>query len=216
MYLSQLFAVSLATAILVPLDVGAYTFGGAPLAAATTTASVLALSGWVATRHRRSGSGPVAFNLYVATVVSLLVLYAEQWSRGFPSKLVRLFPGSFPHGVGLSDHAFVGAFPLAGSALLVLGALAYLQGSPIGWFAAWFTFAWGAVAALAVYVYPLFGTGGVFPLPGTFTAPLPLVASLFGIRAMLRADTRPSTRPVPGRSAGLPAPFSELRGGERT
>jgi hypothetical protein len=187
MYPSQLFAATLATVILVTLDVAAYTYAGAPLAVATTTASALSLSGWVVTTRRRSASDPTAFDLSVMTVVSLLVLYAEQWRRGFSSQLVRLFPSAFPHGVGLSDRAFVGVFPLAGSALLLLGALAYYRGSAFGRFAAWFTFAWGAVAALVVYVYPLFGAGAWRPLPGTFTAPLPLAVSLFGIRAMLRA-----------------------------
>lgn len=195
MYPSQLFAAALAVVILITLDVAAYTYGGAPLAVATTMASALSLSGWMVTTRRRSATDPAAFNLYVATVVSLLVLYAEQWSFGFPSQLVRLFPSAFPHGVGLSEHAFVGVFPLAGSALLLLGALTYYHGSAFGRFAAWFTFAWGLVAAVVVYVYPLFGASGLSPLPGRFTAPLPLTVSLFGIRAMLRAEGRRSAQP---------------------
>src|SRR4029078_7700867 len=135
MYPSQLFAAALAVVILVTLDVAAYTYGGAPLAVATTVASALSLSGWMVTTRRRSATDPAAFNLYVATMVSLVVLYAEQWWFGFPSQLVRLFPSAFPDGVGLSEHAFVGVFPLAGSALLLLGALTYYHGSAFGRFA---------------------------------------------------------------------------------
>jgi hypothetical protein len=188
LYVSPLFAATLATAILVTLDVAAYTYGGTPLCITTTAASVLSLTGWARTSHRQFAGRPVAFNLYVATVVSLAVLYAEQWSGGFSSRIVRLFPGSFPDGVGISDRAFVGVFPLAGSALLLLGALTYYHGSAFGRFAAWFTFAWGLAAALSVYVYPLFATGGARALPGIFTAPLPLAIALLGMRAMLRGE----------------------------
>ena len=192
MYPSELFAATLAVVILVTLDVAAYTYAGAPLALATTTASAVSLGGWILTTRRRPASEAAAFNLYVAAVVSLIVLYAEQWYRGFPSYLVRLFPSAFPRGVGLSDHAFVGVFPLAGSALLLLGALTYHHGSAFGRFAAWFTFTWGVVAALAVYVYPLFGASGLRLLPGAFTAPLPLAVSVFGIRALVRGTERQS------------------------
>lgn len=197
MYSSQLFAATLAVAMLVTLDVAAYTYGGMPLGIAMTTASALSLIGWASTTRRRpSENHRGAFNFYIGTVVSLIVLYAEQWSRDFSSQLVRLFPGAFPDGVGLSERAFVGVFPIAGSALLVLGALTYYHGSAFGRFAAWFTFAWGAVAALAVYAFPLFAVGGAHTLPGMLTAPLPLVISLLGIRAMLGGERLRSPQPA--------------------
>jgi hypothetical protein len=186
MYSSPLFAATLAVAILITLDVAAYTYGGEPLAVATITASVISLTGWLSTGRRISSNVPAAFNFYIATVVALIALYAEQWYGGFASRLMQLFPANYPPGVGISDHAFVAVFPLAGSALLLLGALAYYHNTSFGRFAAWFTFAWGVAAALAVYGYPVVA-GRATAMPGMITAPLPLVASLLGMRTLIRS-----------------------------
>jgi hypothetical protein len=198
MYRSRLFAATLASVILVTLGVAAYTYGGAPLFVTATTASVAAFLGWLGTTYRRPASRPVALELYVATVVALMVLYGEQWYRGFSSRLMALYPGAYPPGVGITDHAFVAVFPLAGSALLLLGALTYYHGTAFGRFAAWFTFAWGAIDALAVYVYPLFAGGRMRFLPGAITAPLPLLISLLGTRALVRREGTSSARRTRG------------------
>ena len=184
MYSSPLFAAALAAAILITLDVAAYTYGGEPLAVATSTASVISMTGWVATR--RTSNVPAAFNFYIATVVALVVLYAEQWYGGFASRLMQLFPANYPPGVGITNHAFVAVFPLAGSALLLLGALAYYHNTNLGRFAAWFTFAWGVTAALAVYGYPVVAARAT-AMPGMITAPLPFVVSLLGMRTLIRS-----------------------------
>jgi hypothetical protein len=190
MYASRLFAMTLAVVFLLTLDVGAYTYGGAPLFVTVAIASTMALVAWIGTTYRRPASRPAALDLHIATVVALLVLYSEQWYRGFSSRLMQLYPAAYPAGVGITDHAFVAVFPLAGSALLLLGALAYYHGAAFGRFAAWFTFAWGAIAALAVYVYPLFGRDGTCVMPGAFTAPLPFVISVLGMRALTRSEGR--------------------------
>jgi hypothetical protein len=101
---------------------------------------------------------------------------------------MHLYPGAFPPGVGITDHAFVAVFPLAGSALLVLGALTYYHGTAFGRFAAWFTFAWGAIGSLAMYVYPLLGGDSIRAFPGVISAPAPLVLSLVGVRALVRHE----------------------------
>ena len=195
MYASRLFAVMAAVVFVATLSVAAYTYGGAPIFVTTVAASVVALAGWIATTYRRPASRPAAFNLYVATVVALMALYADQWHGGFSSRLVRLYPGAYPPGVGITDHAFVAVLPLAGSALLLLGALIYYHGAPFGRFAAWFTFAWGAVSAIAVYVYPLVAGGTASALPGMVTAPLPLAVSLLGMRVLLRREGRQAASP---------------------
>src|SRR6266566_1047219 len=169
MYSSQLFAAALAMVIMVTLDVGAYTYGGQPLGVTTTAASALSLIGWAVSTRRRLGDATSAFNLYIATVVSLVMLYAEQWHGGFSSRLMQLFPDDYAPGVGITDHTFVAVFPLAGSALLLIGALTYYHGTAFGRFAAWFTFAWGVLAGLSVYLYPLFA-GRMSALPGMITA----------------------------------------------
>jgi hypothetical protein len=187
-YSSRLFAIILSAVIVVTLDVAAYVYAGAPVCFTVIVASVGAWFAWTATSSRRPACPPAAFDLYIATIVALLVMYAEQWAHDFPFWLTRVFPGDFPAGVGISNHWFVAVFPLAGSALLLLGALAYYHGTPFGRFAAWFTFAWAATTALAVYVYPLVGRASIDLLPGALTAPLPLVISLLGMHRLVRRD----------------------------
>jgi hypothetical protein len=188
MYASRLFAITLAVAVVVTFGLAAYTYGGTPQFVTVAVACVVGFAFWIATTYRRPPSRPAALDLYVATLVALTVLYAEQWSRGFSSRLMQLYPAAYPTGVGLTDHAFVAVFPLAGSALLLLGGLTYYHGAPFGRFAAWFTFAWGATTALAVYLYPLFTREPAGLMPGAISAPLPLVTSLLGMRALIRRE----------------------------
>jgi hypothetical protein len=188
MYASPLFAAMAAIVILVTLDVAAYTYGGAPLFATTVGTSVVAFAGWMRTTFRRPASEPAALSLYIATVAALVVFYGEQWSGDFSSRLVQLYPGSYPPGIGITNHAFVAVFPLAGSALLLAGALTYYHGTAFGRFAAWLTFAWAAIDALAIYLYPLLAGGRMSVVPGMLTAPLPLVIALLGIRALIRRE----------------------------
>jgi hypothetical protein len=188
MYASPLFAAMAALVILVTLDVAAYTYGGAPLFATTVVTSVVAFVGWMRTTYRRPASEPAALSLYIATVAALVVLYGEQWSGDFASRLVQLYPDAYPPGVGITNHAFVAVFPLAGSALLLAGALTYYHGTAFGRFAAWLTFTWGAVDALAVYAYPLLADGRMSAVPGMLTALLPLVIALLGIRTLVQRE----------------------------
>jgi hypothetical protein len=188
MYASPLFAAMAAIVILVTLDVAAYTYGGAPLFATTVITSVVAFAAWMRTTYRRPASEPAAFSLYVATVAALMVLYGEQWSGDFSSRLVQLYPGAYPPGVGITNHAFVAVFPLAGSALLLAGALTYYHGTSFGRFAAWLAFTWGAIDALAVYLYPLLADGRMSAVPGMLTAPLAFVIAVWGIRTLVRRE----------------------------
>jgi hypothetical protein len=115
-------------------------------------------------------------------------LYGEQWHGDFASRLVALYPGAYPPGVGLTNHVFIAVFPLAGSALLLAGALTYYHGAAFGRFAAWLTFAWGAIYSVAVYAYPLFAYGPMTVVPGMLTAPLPFVLALLGMRTLVRRE----------------------------
>jgi hypothetical protein len=101
---------------------------------------------------------------------------------------VALYPGAYPPGVGLTNHVFIAVFPLAGSALLLAGALTYYHGTAFGRFAAWLTFAWGAIYSVAVYAYPLFAYGPMTVVPGMLTAPLPFVLALLGMRTLVRRE----------------------------
>jgi hypothetical protein len=94
----------------------------------------------------------------------------------------------------------VAAFPLAGSALLVLGALAYYHDTECGRLAAWLTFGGGTVAALAVYVHPVLPHPATADLASRLAASLPLATSLLGMRGLAReaaAPHQPATRVTP-------------------
>ncbi len=188
---SRLVAAMLAGVTLTTLGAAAYVYGGTALLVAAIAAGVLGSMGWIATMGRRPAGVPAAFEPYIATVVALLLLYAAQWHRGVPLR------GAYPAGIGITGHAFVAAFPLAGSALLVLGALAYYHGAECGRFAAWLTFAWGTVAALAVYIHPVLPHPAIADLASRLAAPLPLATSLFGVRALVREGAA-APHPTPG------------------
>ena len=188
MYESPLFAVTTAVVIVVTLAVAAYTYAGSPLFITVIGTAVVAFAGWMRTTFRRTSSEPAAFQLYILTVVALVALYAVQWRGDFSSRLVQLFPAAYPPGIGLTNHAFVAVFPIAGSALLLAGALTYYHGTVFGRFAAWFTFAWGAAYAASVYLYPLFADGSMRAMPGMFTAPLPLALAVRGMVTLVRRE----------------------------
>ncbi len=187
-YASPLFAAMAAVVILVTLDVAAYVYGGTPLFITAIGTSVVALAGWLRTTYRRPPSEPAALGFYIATLVALMALYAEEWHGDLASRLVQLYPRAYPPGVGITNHAFIAVFPLAGSALLLAGALTYYHGAAFGRFAAWLTFAWGAIYAAAVYAYPLFTDGPMTAVPGMLTGPLPLVLALLGMRSLVRRE----------------------------
>ena len=185
---SPLFGASLSFVVLVTIDVAAYTYGGTPLFALLALASAGAWATALVATRRPSSHSPGAFDLYIAALATLVVMYGEQWAGDWSARLASCFPLSYPEGVGISNHAFVAVFPLAASALLLLGALALYRGNPIGHFAASFTFLWGILAPLSTYVLPVFGNMSCHLLPGAVTAPLPLIVSSFGWRIWWRAS----------------------------
>lgn len=183
---SRLVAVVLAVAVTVTITLAAYVYAGAPYAVMALATWAAALAGWLRTTFRQRTDTPVAFTPYIATLVALTALYAEQWYRHFPSTLARLFPDAYPPGVGIGEHAFIAVFPLAGSAVMILGAFAYYRRTMIGELAAWSVFAWGCVAAASVYlVGPIAGRPGTY-VAGMLTAPVALVVALAGALRLVR------------------------------
>lgn len=183
---SGLVAVVLAAAVAITVTLAAYVYAGAPYAVMAVITWCIALGGWLRTSFRHRSHTPVAFTLYIATLVALTALYAEEWYRRFPSTLMRLFPNAYPPGVGIGEHAFVAVFPLAASACMTLGALAYYRRTPIGDFAAWAVFAWGCVAAVSVYlVAPIAGRAETY-VGGMIMAPVVLVVALAGATRLVR------------------------------
>jgi len=185
---ARLVAAVLAVTIAITVTLAAYVYAGRVYALASAVTWCLALGGWLATTRRRADR-PVAFDLYVGTLVALMLLYGEAWYGRLPSTLAQLFPGAFPPGVGIGEHAFVAIFPLAASAVMTLGALAHYRRMRLGELAAWTVFAWGCVAAIGVYVAaPAAGQAERY-VGGMLTAPIPLVVALAGMRRLVRQHT---------------------------
>jgi len=170
--------VLLAATIAVTVSLAAFIHEGTSLAVMAVVTFVIAFGGWQWTTSRHRTSTPVTFDLYIATLVALIALYAEQW-----------------HG-GIGGHAFIGTFPLATSAVFILGALCWWWRLSIGDFAAWTVFAWGCVDALSVYLAgPLAGYR-----PGMIAAPVVFVIALAGVVRLVRHDTH-----IYEEAAGVPA-----------
>jgi hypothetical protein len=199
MYGSRVVAVPLAVVLLVTVDAAMYTYCGAPWGASALVASVISFTAWLSTTFRRPASAPAAFVLYIGTATALMLFEAEQWYRQMPSQLMRLYPHAFPLGVGLSDHAFISVFPLAASALFVLGALTYYHRSAFGRFAAWFAFSWALTASLSVFVYAMVAKAPFGYLGGMITAPIPFVLALAGMFRLVRREGLETTLPEAGR-----------------
>lgn len=190
LYGSRLTAVAFAVVLLAMVDCAAYTYGGSPWGIAALVASVIAIAAWMLTTLGRPASPPAAFPLYIGTVTSMMLFEAEEWYRGMPSQLMRLYPNAFPAGVGITEHAFIAVFPLTLSAFLVLGALTYYHATAFGRFCAWLTFAWGLTASVSVYAYVL-GAGSPFHyMGGMISAPVVVFLSVAGMIRLVRCEGR--------------------------
>lgn len=183
---ARLVAVVLAAAVAITVTLAAYVYAGAPYAIMAAATWCLALGGWLRTGLRQRSHAPVAFTPYVGTLVALMALYAEEWYRQFPTTLMRLYPDAYPPGVGIGEHAFIAVFPLATSAAMTLGALAYYRGTVIGELAAWTVFAWGCVAAASVYLVGALAGHTAAYVGGMVAAPIPLFIALAGMVRLLR------------------------------
>jgi hypothetical protein len=177
---ARLVAIVLAFALAITVTLAAFVYAGAPWAIMALVTWCLAIGGWLSFDRHPTHDVPVAFNLLVGTLAALMALYAEQWYMRFPSTLMRYFPGAYPSGVGLREHAFVAVFPLSASAFMTLGALAYYRRAVFGQLAAWVVFAWGIVAAIAVYVVGPVAGQPLEYVGGMLTAPVVLIIAALG------------------------------------
>lgn len=204
-YTSRLVAVLFVLAVLAPACVALYIVAGAPVALPPTVATLIGVGAWLATLHSRSdglgGSSrdaceerkPAAFQLYIGTVVVLIIQHTEEWLRHMPHTVMLLFPGAYPPGIIFDDRLLISAFPLAGSALFLFGALAYYYRLAIGDGASWILFTWAILSGAAHFIYPLVGAGGMSYIGGMVTAPFAIACGVCGVRLLLMAITGTSS-----------------------
>lgn len=205
LYQSSLSAGVFAGIVTVILTLLAFVYGGFPLAMILASASTISIFGWRINVLSSCYDKAAAFNILVGTIVALTVFYSEQWLGNYPRVVEAMFPGYFPPGIGISRHAFVAIFPLAGNATLVLGALLYFHQLKIGHFAAWLTFGWAVAISCSVYLMPIVA-GKLQYVPGMATALLPLVLAVIGMRrlargARVRRTSQGATQPPPDAGA---------------
>jgi hypothetical protein len=97
---------------------------------------------------------------------------------------MHLFPRAYPPGVIYDDRTMIAAFPLAGSSLFLLGALALDRRHPAGGGAAWLLFVWALASAAAPFAYTLVAGAGVHYVGGMLVAPLAAACGVRGIRRL--------------------------------
>jgi hypothetical protein len=187
---ARLIAVVSALAFAISVTLAAYVHAGSPYAAMALVTWLVAVAGWLLSSRYDIGAVPIAFNLYVGTLVALMALYAEEWYWQYPSTIVRYFPAAYPAGVGIGEHAFVAVFPLTATALMILGALAYYRRVALGELAAWSVFSWGCVASVAVYaVGPIAGQSQRY-VGGMVAAPIVFGVALAGMLRLSRYQSK--------------------------
>ena len=192
-YTSRAVALLFAVATLITAGVAAYIYAGALICGLVALAGALSVAAWLRTSYRRPGAAAPVVGIYVATIVALIVQHTEEWLRGFPAELTRLFPRAFPPEVAFDERLFISVFPLAVVATLLLAAVALHHGLAIGEYAAWLLFTWAVVQGVAHYVYPLAAGIGPAYVPGMLTAPLPIAVGALGMRrltALASAEAR--------------------------
>ncbi len=176
--------------------------------------SIAGLAMWLRTyRH-----GPVAPETilppFLLTVAALEVHMIEEYSAGFGPAMSRLF------NISWSEFSFLLVFTFIGPVLYSLTALGLFLRIRLAGFMAWFIFIGPGMAEVVHFIFPLlmpaiqphdpaaltqtFANGtvvadmrnywvqttGSYYFPGLYTAILPMIPGILGIRAILRADRR--------------------------
>lgn len=126
---------------------------------------------------------------YLLTMAALSVHMIEEYLAGFPAAMRALFEMT-----AFSDRAFVVGVVCGMQALFAVGAWAIASGRPVGRYFAWFVFIGPGGSEWAHYVFPLLDDRPYGYFPGMWTACLPMIPGLLGLRAMRRlsAEARSS------------------------
>ena len=195
---SRLVAGMLLAAMLTPACVAIYVVLGAPVAVPPTIALLFAATAWLPRLHhgpvRRTIERRPVFVLYVGTIVVLMAQYTEQWLAHLPAAVMRDFPGAYPPGVSYSERSMIAVYPLAATALFLLGAFALYRRHPVGDGAAWLLFSWSIASALTPFAYAALGHGRAHYVGGMLSAPIAAACGIEGIRRLFASSRREPSR----------------------
>ena len=211
---------SVAAAVLfagVTMSVG-YLRIGLPPVIIVGGSSVVGMVMWIRTYLRRPLEPRVILPPFLLTVAGLEVHMIEEYLTGFGPAMSRLFDISWP------ERSFLMVFAFIGPTLYALTALGLFYRVPLAGFLAWFIFIGPGVAEFTHFIFPLLKpailpelartisqtvsngrfvadmrnyyvrTTGVYYFPGLYTAVLPMVPGILGIRKVIRASRNAAAR----------------------
>jgi hypothetical protein len=180
--------------------------------------SVAAMVMWIRTYLRRPVDPSVILPPFLLTVAALEAHMIEEYMSGFGPAMSRLFDISW------TERSFLMVFAFLGPILYTLTALGLYYRVPLAGFLAWFIFIGPGVAEITHFIFPLLKpailpelaqtisqqvsngrfvagmrnywirTTGVYYFPGLYTAILPMVPGIIGIRRVIRASRRSEVR----------------------
>jgi hypothetical protein len=167
---------------------------------------------WVRTYLTRPVAPEVILPPFLLTVAALEAHMAEEYLTGFGPAMSRLFDISW------TAHSFLIVFAFIGPTLYSLTALGLFYRVPLAGFLAWFIFIGPGVAEFTHFIFPLLRPAiephltapvsravsngrfvadmpnywvhatGRYYFPGLYTAVLPMVPGIWGIRRVIRAS----------------------------
>ena len=173
---------------------------------------VVGLVMWIRTYLRNPLEPRVILPPFLLTVAALEIHMIEEYRTGFGPAMSRLFDISW------TERSFLMIFAFIGPTIYALTALGLFYRIPLAGFVAWFIFIGPGVAEFTHFLFPLvkpailpdvagaisqtvsngryvadmrnyyLKTTGVYYFPGLYTAILPMVPGIAGIRRVIRAS----------------------------
>ena len=143
------------------------------------------LVGWLRTTFRRPSEPARILPLYLLTLAALMIHITEEYVTGFGPSMSEAFSINF------SERTFVITFAMVGYVVWILGAVALYYRNPFGDFLCWFLFVGMVFGELTHFLFPLAEGGSYHYFSGMYTATLPLIPAVFGMRRLV-LDSRKS------------------------
>lgn len=209
---TQVLSAAAALAFIVVALIAGYRAIGLPPVVIVGGSGILGFVMWVKTYLRKPVGPEIILAPFLLTVAALEVHMTEEWLTGFGPAMSRLFDISW------TERSFLLVFAFFGPALYSLTALGLYYRVPIAGFLAWFILIGPGVAEFTHFIFPLLQpairpevrgpvslvvsngrfmanmpnywlrTTGTYYFPGLYTAVLPMIPGIWGIRRLVRAS----------------------------
>ncbi len=167
---------------LITLTIGAYIYFGSVISCLIFIPMVLALAAWMPTTFHKPVEPRGIVVCVILAISAIIVQDIEEWLHKFPQVITGLFPHLFPVEDLFSERLFLSLFSLLPTTLFVLTTYGLYLKHPLSNYMTWFIFIWGIVGGLASFAFPILAHGSFSYFPGQWTAPLPIIMGLYGIK----------------------------------